>query len=318
MHSQIFNKKTDQLSSSASLVSRFLALEQIYSADQLDTYLHSLPKNRNRTPDPGSQPTDVVVLCGSAILVIAEAVFEWAARHIQMTTDPDNNSSREHPRRMVLVLCGGVGPSTRFVYDAVKASARYSCIFDSVEGKPEAHVLKVIAERFYGLEVGGGSTSSSRGDLENEDGLTILMADRSVNCGASPSETQRVLESHGIYNPSSITVVQDPAMSRRTVASFERIYITSSKSPKIASWPVLAPEPTEYGVKLDDRKGLWSMDRFLDRILGEMPGAQENGDGCRRGSGSSSCVDIPDEVEDAWSFVLEGYGSRCLVPTLKS
>ncbi|KAJ4156505.1 hypothetical protein NW754_008139 [Fusarium falciforme] len=107
MHSQNFNKKTDQLSSSANLVSRFLALEQIYSVNELETYLHSLSKTRNTTPDSEPQPTDVVVLCASAILVIAEAVFEWAARHIQKST-PDGN--QEHPRRMVLVLCGGIGP----------------------------------------------------------------------------------------------------------------------------------------------------------------------------------------------------------------
>ncbi|WAO94762.1 Hypothetical protein NCS54_01236000 [Fusarium falciforme] len=314
MHSQNFNKKTDQLSSSANLVSRFLALEQIYSVNELETYLHSLSKTRNTTPDSEPQPTDVVVLCASAILVIAEAVFEWAARHIQKST-PDGN--QEHPRRMVLVLCGGIGPSTPFVYDAVKANARYSCIFDSIEGKPEAHVLKVIAERFYGLEVGGSNLTPSRSDLKNQDGLTILMADRSINCGASPEETQKVLESHGIHNPSSITVVQDPAMSRRTVACFESVYSKCAQRPKIASWPVLAPEPAAYGVKLDDGKGLWSMDRFLDRILGEMPGVRDSGHGYRRGSGSSR-VDIPDEVEDAWSTVLEGYGSRCFAPTLKS
>ncbi|RSL68309.1 hypothetical protein CEP54_002874 [Fusarium duplospermum] len=309
MHSQTFNKKTDELSSSANLVSRFLALEQIYSANQLETYLHTLSQNRNNTHD--SKPTDVVVLCASAILAIAEAVFEWAARQ---TKTPDGN--QEHPRRMVLVLCGGVGPSTPFVYDAVKASARYSCIFDSVEGKPEAYILKVIAERFYGLEVGGSGLTLSRSGLENH-GLTILMADRSVNCGASPEETKKVLESHGIHNPSSITVVQDPAMSRRTVACFENVYTKSAQKPKIASWPVLAPEPTAYGVKLDDGKGLWSMDRFLDRILGEMPGVRDTDHGYRRGSGSSR-VDIPDEVEDAWSTVLEGYGSRCFTQTLKS
>ncbi|KAI8713065.1 hypothetical protein NCS52_01249800 [Fusarium sp. LHS14.1] len=302
MNSQTFNKKTDELSSSANLVSRFLALEQIYSATELETYLDSL---RNITV---SQPTDVVVLCASAILAIAEAVFEWASRHIQR--------NQEHPRRMVLVLCGGIGPSTRFVYDAVKANARYSCIFDSVEGKPEAHVLKVIAKRFYGLDVGGSNLTPSPSDLESH-GLTILMADRSINCGASPEETQKVLESHGIHSPSSITVVQDPAMSRRTVACFESVYSSCEQRPKIGSWPVLAPEPTACDVKLDYGKGLWSMDRFLDRILGEMPVVQDGDHGYRRGSGSSR-VDIPDEVEDAWSTVLEGYGSRCFAPTVKS
>ncbi|EEU34095.1 uncharacterized protein NECHADRAFT_27983, partial [Fusarium vanettenii 77-13-4] len=282
------------LFSSANLISRFLALEQIYSANELETYLDSL---RNITE---SQPTDVVVLCASAILAIAEAVFEWAARYIQKTT-PESN--QEHPRRMVLVLCGGIGPSTRFVYDAVKANARYSCIFDSVEGKPEAHVLKIIAERFYGLDVGGSNLTPSPSDLENH-GLTILMADRSINCGASPEETQKVLESHGIHSPSSITVVQDPAMSRRTVACFESVYSKCVQRPKIGSWPILAPESTAYGVKLDDGKGLWSMDRFLDRILGEMPVVRDSDDGYRRGSGSSR-VDIPDEVEDAWTTVLE-------------
>ncbi|RSM02876.1 hypothetical protein CEP52_007724 [Fusarium oligoseptatum] len=308
MHSQTFNKKTDELSSSANLITRFLALDQIYSANDLETYLDTLSQNRNTT-----QPTDVVVLCASAILSIAEAVFEWAAA--RQTKTPDLNN-QEHPRRMVLVLCGGVGPSTPFVYDAVKASARYECIFDCVEGRPEAFVLKVIAERFYGLEV-GSDLMPSRSDLENQDCLTILMADRSVNCGASPEETQKVLENHGIHNPSSITVVQDPAMSRRTVASFENVYSKSAQRPKIASWPLLTPEPTAYGVRLDDGKGLWSMDRFLDRILGEMPVVRDNGHGYRRGSGSSR-VDIPDEVEDAWSTVLEGYGSRCFTQTLKS
>ncbi|KAJ3519290.1 hypothetical protein NM208_g14182 [Fusarium decemcellulare] len=332
MPSRIDNDGADKLFSSANVVSRFLALDQIYKAHELDAHLLSMQD------DTLSSDPDVIILCASAILAIPEAVFEWAVQY-QCKTSNDNIGRPRHRRRFVLVLCGGIGPSTTFVYDAIEANARYYDVFDEVQGKPEAHVLRVIAERFYGLQVDTHGLEEEAHDgpstIKNQNGLTILMAARSINCGASSSEARRVLESYGIRSPRSITVVQDPAMSRRTVTSFECAYSDlSAHGIQIGSWPVLNPgfgtksiketksmkKPhgsSEDGIQLDNGRGLWSMDRFLDRILAEMPRVRANGDGY----GFAPLVDVPDEVEDAWSTVLDGHGSNelgCLQPKLSS
>ncbi|KAF4470559.1 hypothetical protein FALBO_2560 [Fusarium albosuccineum] len=316
MPSRIDNDGPDNLFSSASLVSRFLALEQIYKPHDLDAYLRSM---HDDTPSSGPESPDVIILCASAILAIPEAVFEWAVQYRCKTLN-DNIGRPRHRRRFVLVLCGGIGPSTTFVYDAVKANARYCRVFDEIQGKPEAQVLRVIAERFYGLQVdtyGFGEAHDSSSTIKNQTSLTILMADRSINCGASSSEARRVLESHGIRSPRSITVVQDPAMSRRTVASFECTY-SDTNTTRTGSWPVFKPDlavksnkkaksigescqPLESRDTLGEGCGLWSMDRFLDRIL---PIERSS----KAGYGPKSLVHVPDEVEDAWSAVLDGYG----------
>ncbi|KAF5006241.1 hypothetical protein FDECE_7401 [Fusarium decemcellulare] len=328
MPSRIDNDRADKLFSSANVVSRFLALDQIYKAHELDAHLRSMQD------DTLSSDPDVIILCASAILAIPEAVFEWAVQY-QCKTSNDNIGRPRHRRRFVLVLCGGIGPSTTFVYDAIEANARYCQVFGEIQGKPEAQVLRVIAERFYGLQVDTpslGEVQDCSSTNENQPGLTILMADRSVNCGVSSSQARRVLESHGIHSPRSITVVQDPAMSRRTVASFECTY--SNTNTTIASWPVFLSDPPVKSNKraksigesrqslegrdiLGESSRLWSMDRFLDRILREMPIDRSSKDGY----GPKPLLHVPDEVEDAWSAVLDGYGpteSERLQPKLSS
>ncbi|KAM5358761.1 hypothetical protein ACJZ2D_015009 [Fusarium nematophilum] len=292
--------ESDKLSRSVNLVSRFLSLDQIYSTQELDAYLRELSVGEHAAH--GSHP-DVIVLCASAILSIAEAVFEWASQFNRAS-----GAGRGDGGRVVLVLCGGIGPSTSFLYEAVKASAQYSDIFNDIRGKPGAQVLKAIAERFYGLIVGGGDRHNPR-QLQTRENISILVEDRSPNFNGHASETRRVLENHGIYTPRSITVVPDPGTSRHTVAAFSRVY---DKSPglMISSWPALQPNTSinlgrhEYSPKStrstrqDDEKELWSMGRFLDLMLGEVPRGV--------GTGCKPRLNIPEEVEDAWSMVLDG------------
>jgi hypothetical protein len=276
----------DEWSNSADIISRFLALQQIYSATELDAYLQSQQFIDRNTPDSTAQPIDVVVLCASAILAIPEAVFEWA---VQEQARPD---ARE--RNIVLVLCGGVGPCTSFVYDAIKSSKKYSQIYDDVHGKPEGQVLKTMAERFYKLDV-----SKPEHHHSFEDGFIILVSDRSTDCGADATETRKVLEGNGIHSPRSIVVVQDPAMSSRTVSSFNKVY--DDQEAHISSWPRLKSGSLPQQGKDQDKhmpRELWSMDRFLDRIMGDSSQVQS------KNIKVNSSIDIPGEVEDAWSTIM--------------
>ncbi|EKJ68631.1 hypothetical protein FPSE_11192 [Fusarium pseudograminearum CS3096] len=275
------SEESNELTNSVDIVSRFLALEQIYSASHLDTYLQSL----QQTNDDVS--TDVIVLCASAILAIPEAVFEWA---VQQQTSPETRKGNT-----VLVLCGGIGPCTPFVYDAIKASKKYSPIFDEINGEPEGQILRTMAERYYRLNVKNEKTT--------REGFNIIVSDRSTDCGADACETRKVLDGHGISFPRSITVVQDPAMSSRTVSSFEGIY--NDQDVRVSSWPQTRPDlmsnqgGTQAG-KENKMRELWSMDRFLDRIMGDTAYTQSE-----LGEGRKKNVDIPNEVEDAWSTIME-------------
>ncbi|KAH7224061.1 hypothetical protein BKA60DRAFT_281040 [Fusarium oxysporum] len=276
----------NEWSDSADIVSRFLALQQVYSAKELDSYLQSLQRIKEHESDSENQSTDVIVLCASAILAIPEAVFEWAVQQQSQDEEREINT--------VLVLCGGIGPCTSFVYDAIRASKKYCTIFDTINGKPEGEVLKVMAERFYKLKI--NETGSQ------DHGFRILVTDRSNNCGADASEAQKVLEESGIHSPRSMVIVQDPAMSSRTVCSFEKVY--ESNTVQITCWPRLKqPREVQQEKALpekDARRELWSMDRFLDRIMGEQNGVIK----------AKSPIRIPNEVENAWSAIMDESSSK--------
>ncbi|KAF4957215.1 hypothetical protein FGADI_3280 [Fusarium gaditjirri] len=276
----------NEWSDSADIISRFLALQQIYSAKELDSYLRSLQQIKEHESGPESQATDVVVLCASAILTIPEAVFEWVSQ--QQTQD------KELRRNKVLVLCGGIGPCTPFVYDAIRASKKYCTIFDTINGKPEGEVLKVMAERFYKLQINQTGCQ--------DEGFQILVSDRSNNCGADASEAQKVLEDNGIHSPRSMVIVQDPAMSSRTISSFEKVY--EHETVQITCWPPLKKTKVDQqenrGPEQDARRELWSMDRFIDRIMGEQGGIIK----------AKSPIGIPNEVENAWSAIMDENSSK--------
>jgi hypothetical protein len=276
----------NEWSDSADIISRFLALQQIYSAKELDSYLQSLRHIGEDESDSENQSTDVIVLCASAILAIPEAVFEWAVQR--------QSECEETQRNTVLVLCGGIGPCTPFVYDAIRASKKHCTIFDTINGQPEGEVLRVMAERFYKLKINETGSQNH--------GFWILVSDRSNNCGADASDAKVVLEENGISSPRSIVIVQDPAMSSRTITSFERVY--ENDTVQISCWPRLKQPRHDQQEKVlpgkNVRRELWSMDRFLDRIIGEQGGVIR----------AKSPIGIPNEVENAWSAIMDESSSK--------
>lgn len=244
------------------LLARFLAHEQIPDLSQ-------------------ASPTDCLVLCGSAILNCAETVFSAVQERPDLTK--------------TLVICGGIGHSTQYLYDAIAQSPRYANLLPVIQDLPESHVLNAIFERFY--DVGRIADAGCR----------IIIEDRSTNCGANAIETRKVLEVNGAPTPKSFIIVQDPTMSIRTLAAFGKTYEDVSVPPKFVTCPTFVPEvqmvddKLEYATKGVDSAGLWKMGRFCDLLLGEIPRLRDDADGYGpKGKGYIDHVDIPEEVEGAW------------------
>ncbi|KAF4972736.1 hypothetical protein FSARC_744 [Fusarium sarcochroum] len=298
-------------------ISAFVAHECVSTLTDLRRCVFGSSTNtRQSSPSSAQASVDVVVLCASAVLSTAETVMSMMKELVETT---------EHGSA-VLVLCGGIGHSTQLMHDAVAQHPEYNRIADQVRGQPEARILEVIAREFFDLKVGRPTDSTSK------QRLTILVEDTSTNCALNAKNSREVLESNGYTSPYSIVVAQDPTMCRRTVAAFAQVYEDKKgEAPVVVSWPTFVPKVAskestfvEQASSLtsclrfdlsgweDSRKdGLWSMDRFMSLLVGEIPRMRddENGYG-PRGKGSIAHVDIPQNVEDAWKTLCELLGQN--------
>jgi uncharacterized SAM-binding protein YcdF (DUF218 family) len=255
-------------------VSRFLACSQIPSLWTCDS-------------------VDAVVLCGNAILAIADHVFSALESRPNLTR--------------TLVICGGIGHSTQFLYEAVQDSSKYIVLADQAHGLPEAAVYELMLTRYYpklAERIDNGETK-------------LIIEDKSENCGANAIYTRRVLELHGITKMKSCIIVQDPTMSLRTLAAFQHTYQDVSPSPDFYACPTFVPKldldhdgpgnarvvaDTNESVNSIESAALWDTRRFFDLLMGEIPRLRddENGYG-PRGRDFIIHVDIPEEVEIAWA-----------------
>ena len=226
-------------------------------------------------------PVDCIVLCGSSILHCAETIFS-ALQATQTLTK-------------TLVICGGLGHSTPFLYDAIAKSPRYAYLREGIEGLPEASVLEKVLERHYNAAA------------IKEAGCRVVIETCSTNCGANAIETRRILESLRIAMPKSMLIIQDPTMSRRTYASFQKCYADAACPPQFFSFPTFVPKLKQqdhdlvWDVQGVDPQGLWDRERFTELVLGEIPRLRDDKNGygpC--GKDFIIHVDIPANVEAAW------------------
>ncbi|KAL5045770.1 hypothetical protein BDW71DRAFT_74775 [Aspergillus fruticulosus] len=234
---------------------------------------------------PSSPPVDCIVICASMVLHQAEALFHTLQDHPSLTK--------------ALILCGGIGHSTRYMYEAVAQHSRFSPIGNSIQCLPEARVLERTLDTFF-----------DRAAITSQ-GCRILIEDQSTNCGENALFCRRVLDDAGLQNPRCCVVIQDPTMMRRTVASFRKAYEEQTEMPLFLSCPVLVPgvERSEgpegnlrYWQMAASGVKLWPLRRFISLILGEIPRLRDDEDGYGpRGRGYIPHVEIPVEVEAAWA-----------------
>ncbi|GAB7326428.1 hypothetical protein MBLNU13_g10441t1 [Cladosporium sp. NU13] len=249
-------------------------------------------------------PVDCIVICASSVLHQASHVFQELQNRPSLAK--------------TLILVGGIGHSTNLIYDAVGRHPEYRNIKDDndIVGLPESHILQRILDHSFSIP------------KPDHNGPKVLIEDRSTNCGANAVETRKVLDHYGITGPLSCIVVQDPTMSLRTIASFEKAYegLPAAERPTFKACPVFVPETRmengklEYVVGVEDElrdelrlrpEDLWEKQRFCELLVGEVTrlNDDENGYG-PKGKGFIGHVDVPDRVVEAAKRVKEAFGAN--------
>ena len=227
-----------------------------------------------RDPDAALSEAELVILAGNAVIPTIDAACRLAAE------------GRE------LLISGGIGHSTTYLYDAVARHPRY-CAIDT-PGRAEAAILADIAQRFWGVP-------RSR----------ILIEDRSSNCGENARFSLALMGERAL-TPAAAVVVQDPTMQRRTMATFARAQQESGAQIRWLSHPGFAPElrwAGNHAAFAAPGEGAWPVARYLSLLLGELPRLRDDEQGYGpRGLDFIVHVDIPDEIEAAWRCLRDDAG----------
>ncbi|MDF7659563.1 YdcF family protein [Erwiniaceae bacterium L1_54_6] len=231
-------------------------------------------------PQQGTLEADLAILAGHAVLPNIEGVVALAKKY-----------------QLPLLISGGIGHSTPLLAQMMAAHPLYRQI--NTQGKSEAAMLGDIARVFAALP---------------DDQL--LLEEQSRNCGENAAFSQQLLDAEQ-WQPQRVILVQDPLMQRRTWETFRWQWRDRADAPEFISWPVFIPQVIIDSGMLRitgaPPQGLWSMERFLSLLMGEVQRLRddENGYG-PRGKGFFGHVDVPEAVEAGWQRLmrLPGVQSR--------
>ncbi|NBJ10255.1 YdcF family protein [Microvirga arsenatis] len=237
------------------------------------------PKGPNGLPkDMAAQPVDCVILAGNCVLETAEGAFRALKSGVS-------------PR---LLITGGIGHATEFLCRKIATHPVYRSV--ATEARTEAHMLADIAERFWGI-----------------DRSSILIEPGSANSGENARFSRRILEDAGLPMR-TILLVQDPTMQRRADATFRKVW-SDQTDVSILNWPTFTPRVCLAGEELrfdlSGVAGLWSMDRFLSLVMGEIPRLRDDPHGYGpRGTGFIMHVDIPEHIEADYAQLKDNLAGR--------
>ncbi|CBG88385.1 YdcF family protein [Citrobacter rodentium] len=217
-------------------------------------------------------PADCVVLAGNAVIPTIDAACRIA-----------------HEQRIPLLISGGIGHSTTFLYAAIAQHPRYNTI--RTTGRAEASILGDIARQFWQIPAD-----------------KIWLDEHSTNCGENARFSAKIIA--GAAEPiNTAIVVQDPTMQRRTVATFRRVTRDDPDAPRWLSHPGFTPRlrQQEEGPALENAgEGVWSLERYLALVAGEIPRLRNDETGygpC--GRDFIVHVDFPPEVDAAWRILQQ-------------
>lgn len=234
---------------------------------------------------PLHSPDTIYVLIGNAILHTVRTSLDY------LSTLPDP---------ITLVLCGGIGHSTKLLYNAVSDHRDYQSIQQDVKGLAEARVFEIILKQFW--------PELHNRLVNGRNGSRLLIEDKSTNCGLNASYTLELLRESNV-KLDRLVMAQDPTMARRTMAGFEKGL--RNHSCEIINWSTFVPliQPPRAGEDWFDwamsggmgyeggDNQLWGKKRFLELVMGEVPRFETYGP---EETGSIVHVIIPDEVKEAY------------------
>lgn len=224
------------------------------------------------TAQRGALDVDLLVLAGHAVLPNIEGAFALA---------------RE--QQLPMVISGGIGHSTGFLTAAIAGHSRYHRL--KTAGQSEAAMLRDIAVEFW--------------DILPQ---MVHVEDASTNCGQNAAFTQRLLTGFPLQ-PQRMVLVQDPLMQRRTAVTFSHQWRNAAQPVTFLNWPVFVPQLALEGDQLsygeNYGEGIWSLDRFISLLMGEIPRLRDDQNGYGpRGKNFIAHVDIPPEVEAGWQLLM--------------
>lgn len=210
---------------------------------------------------------DLVVLAGNAVIPSIDAACRLAAE-----------------LNVPLLISGGIGHSTTFLYAAIARHPRYNTV--RTTGKAEATILAEIARTFWNI-------APER----------VVVEDQSTNCGENARFSWALMQQHPLP-ARRVIVVQDPTMQRRTMATFARVCRDAPDAPRWIAHPGIVPQlkNSDDGLVFrDGGEGLWPVERYLSLVLGELPRLRDDVNGYGpAGRDFIVHVDIPPYVEEAW------------------
>lgn len=199
-----------------------------------------------------------------------------------------------------LLLTGGRGHSTLFLFRNIARSARYGHLVQdgSVhERLSEAEMFAVIAKSEFGISP-----------------AKILIENNSTNTGENVRFSLELIGKEALW-PLRILVMQDPLMQRRTMLTFELAARDLPRQPLLYSRSVFVPQ---FELRVNGGLGLryghdlpWRENRFLSLVLGEIERIRNDERGYGpRGRGFIPAVEIPRDVLSGYENLREYTDAR--------
>ena len=252
------------------------SLFNIVSSFLAKRYIGSITEEALRTA-LNTYQVDLLILLGNSSLYVAEQ----AAKAYQLGLAKE------------LMICGGIGHSTRFLEENIRQHPLYHAI--PTGGRAEADMLQDIFVKHWQL-------SESK----------VMVENHSTNCGSNASEAYKML-ARLEKQPQTILLLQDPVLQRRSQASFEKVWqqqnTTAVRFASFAAFvPALEIRAGAFTYANEAHNEFCETDRLLSLVMGEIPRLRndENGYG-PKGKGFITAVDIPQEVEAAYDTLAGQY-----------
>ena len=230
-------------------------------------------------PRAASTSVDLVVHAGNAIVETAHAACIAALK-----------------ADCSLLFSGGIGHSTTLLAETVISEKLL----------PEEHLKDRSEAEIF------GALASEIWKFPKE---KLILETRSTNCGENATLTKGCLSELGL-EPRTVLLFQDPTMQLRTFVTFQKAWQGASYTTIFHSCPTFVPRLemrdgiVTYAAEMPS--GLWSPERFLSLLLGEIPRLRDDEHGYGpRGRDFIPHVEIPLEIEAAYRHVrelLENFG----------
>jgi uncharacterized SAM-binding protein YcdF (DUF218 family) len=203
-----------------------------------------------------------------------------------------------------LLLSGGAGHSTRFLYDNLRISSYGGLVGSGLvrETMAEAEMYAAVAQGAFQIPPG-----------------RILIESQSRNSAENARYSLQILKDSQ-RRPRTILILQDPTMQRRSMVTWAREAEMAGWDARALSHAVFVPavEPGAEGMpqfSAGQVQGTWTMERFLALILGEIKRLRDDGDGYGpKGRGFLPHVEIPEPVIESYERVS---ASRWNAPALR-